>query len=204
MHSYAGTVTTSRTVLPERLEGTDGFVLRRWVPADAPELSRAIDESADHLRPWMPWAADEPLPLEGRRAMIERWERDWAKGGDVVLGVFVDERIAGGCGLHHRLGPDGLEIGYWIHPAFVRRGLATRLTEMLTDAAFEVPGIIRVEIRHDQANHASAGIPRGLGFEFLGVQAREPVAPAETGMQWRWRMGKATWDARRTRGQPAR
>ena len=144
----------------------------------------------------MAWIAGEPAPLDRREAMIDAWERDWAGGGDVVLGVFLERRIAGGCGLHRRLGPDGLEIGYWIHPAFVRRGVATRAAKLLTDAALAVPGITRVEIRHDKANQASAGIPRGLGFEWLGEEPRPPLAPSETGVQWRWRMDKPSWEAR--------
>jgi hypothetical protein len=73
--------------------------LRRWVPGDAERLSAAVTESLEHLRPWMPWAAREPLAVEERRALIAGWERDWLAGGDVVMGVFVDERVAGGCGL---------------------------------------------------------------------------------------------------------
>jgi ribosomal-protein-serine acetyltransferase len=172
------------------------LLLRRWVATDAGELGRAIGESAEHLRPWMPWVAEEPVPLDRREAMIDEWERDWAQGGDVVLGVFLEGRIAGSCGLHRRLGPDGVEIGYWIHVAFLRRGVATRVAEVLIGAALAVPGITRVEIRHDTANRASGGVPRRLGFEWVGEEPREPVAPAETGMQWRWRMDKASWDAR--------
>jgi ribosomal-protein-serine acetyltransferase len=59
-----------------------------------------------------------------------------------------------------------------------------------------VPRITRVEIHHDKANQASAGIPRGLGFEWLGESPREPVAPADTEVEWCWRMDKETWNAR--------
>jgi hypothetical protein len=34
---------------------------------------------------------------------------------------------------------------------------------MLTNAAFTVPEITQVEIHHDKANVASAGVPRSLG-----------------------------------------
>src|SRR6185312_15596398 len=147
------------TLLPERLEDPDGLLLRRWVPEDAEGLGRAVAESVEHLRPWMAWIAHEPMALDSRREMIAEWEHDWSEGGDVVMGVFVDDgRVAGRCGLHRRIAAGGLEIGYWIHPAFLRRGLATRVARMLTDAAF-VPGITRVEIHHDKANQASAGVP---------------------------------------------
>jgi RimJ/RimL family protein N-acetyltransferase len=185
------------TRLPERLEDPDGLVLRRWVVADAEALGRAVAESADHLRPWMGWIAGEPLLLERRRELIDEWERDWSEGGDVVLGVFMDGRVAGGCGLHHRIGAGGLEIGYWIHPAFLRRGLATRVVKLLTEAAFAVPGVSRVEIHHDKANQASSGVPRKLGFEWLDEAPDEPEAPAEVGIECRWRMEKEAWLARR-------
>lgn len=181
------------TVLPERLEDPDGLLLRRWEPADAEALGRAVAESADHLRPWMAWIAHEPVAVESRRAMIAEWEREWSTGGDVILGVFVDRRVAGGCGLHHRIGAGGLEIGYWIHSAFLRRGLATRTARALTDAAFGLPGIARVEIHHDKANQASAGVPRKLGFAWLGESPDKPAAPADVGIEWRWRMKKEGW-----------
>jgi ribosomal-protein-serine acetyltransferase len=189
-------MTTSRAVLPERVTGGDGLLLRRWLVSDAEALGLAIRESADHLRPWMAWIADEPIPLEQRRKLIIGWERDWARDGDVMLGVFLEGRIAGGCGLHRRVGPHGLEIGYWIHAAFLRCGLGTRVARVLTGAAFSVPGIMRVEIHHDRANEASAGIPRKLGFHWLGEAPDEPVAPAEAGVEWRWAMDKEAWSAR--------
>lgn len=184
-------------VLPEHMEGPDGLLIRRWLASDAWALGEAILESADHLRPWMAWIAEEPLPLDRRVAMINEWERGWARGGDVVLGVFLDGRIAGGGGLHRRVGADGLEIGYWTHAAFLRRGVATRMAQILTGAGLAVPGITRMEIHHDKANQASAGIPRALGFEWLGELPDEPVAPGEIGVEWRWRMDREVWDARR-------
>jgi len=115
----------------------------------------------------------------------------------MIVGAFLDGRIAGGGGLHHRIGEGGLEIGYWIHPAFLRRGLATRTAGLLTDAAFTVPGITRVEIHHDKANRASAGVPGKLGFQWVGESSDEPEAPAEIGIECRWRMEKGAWLARR-------
>lgn len=178
--------------LPERVEGR-GVLLRRWRPADAEVLSQAVAESVEHLRPWMQWAAEEPVSLEDRRKRLEHWETAWRDGGDVAMGVFTQDGVVGSCGLHRRIGPGGLEIGYWIHPTFTRRGFATATAALLTGAAFQLPDIDRVEIHHDRANTASAGIPRKLGFRLIAQTPDEIVAPAEEGIDCIWRMGRADW-----------
>ncbi len=178
--------------LPESIEG-DGLLLRRWLVGDAEREHQAVAESAEHLRPWMAWMAEEAQPLEQRRAMLARWEQEWAAGGDARYGVFVDDRVLGSCGLHRRLGPDALEIGYWIHASFLRRGLATKVARLLTDAAFSLPGISRVEIHHDKANTASAGVPRRLGYRIVGERRNEARAPADTGVDCVWRIARADW-----------
>ena len=58
-----------------------------------------------------------------------------------------------------RIGPGGLEIGYWVHRACTRRGLATAASAALVEAAFGLPGVDRIEIVHDELNVASAGVP---------------------------------------------
>jgi len=43
---------------------TDRLLIRCYSPEDAPKLKEAIDASLDHLRPWMPWAKDDPETLD--------------------------------------------------------------------------------------------------------------------------------------------
>ena len=66
---------------------------------------------------------------------------------------------------------------------------------MLTDAAFALPGITRVEIHRDRANEASAGIPRTLGYHLIGQVPDEPQAPGEIGVECRWRITPEQWAA---------
>jgi RimJ/RimL family protein N-acetyltransferase len=189
---YGVAVERRSEILPERIEG-NGFLLRRWTPSDAETLGRAIAESALHLRPWMAWIAHEPLTLEQRREWLIDRQREWFEGGDVVHGVFIGDEVAGGCGLHRRRGPRTLEIGYWIHPSFTQRGLATAVAQTLTDAAFGVAGIALVEIHYDKANVASSGIPRRLGFGFVGETPDGAAATAEIGIDCTWRVDRDRW-----------
>ena len=184
-------------VLPDHLSGPGGLELRCWVADDAEALGRAVAESADHLRPWMEWVSQEPLSIPERRATIEGWERRRLEHGDALMGIFIDGQVAGACGLHRRIGPRGLEIGYWVHPAFLRRGIATTASALLTDAAFGLDWIKHVEIHHDKANLASRGIPEKLGYTLIDEVPDRVEAPAETGISCRWRMTRLEWEGRR-------
>jgi RimJ/RimL family protein N-acetyltransferase len=144
----------------------------------------------------MGWIKFEPLTRAERVTLIERWIREWEEGGDAVFGVFHDGEAVGGAGLHRRLGPGALEIGYWTHVDHIRKGYATELSAALTSTAFAVAGIDRVEIHNDLANEASGGVPDALGYHRERVDSREPQAPAETGQLVIWTMTRQTWELR--------
>lgn len=179
--------------LPDRTE-TPRLLVRRWVAADAAALSTAVGASLDHLRPWMPWATGDSAPsVDSRVELINGWEQVWAQGGDVTLGVFAGGLVVGGTGLHRRLGAGGLEIGYWIHVDHVGNGYATEVSAALTDLAFTVPDIDRVEIHHDAANVISGRIPARLGFRRIDDLAHPAEAPAESGVRWCWQIRRDEW-----------
>ncbi|MCU1500920.1 MAG: N-acetyltransferase [Ilumatobacteraceae bacterium] len=178
---------------PERTE-TERLVLRCWTVDDAAALSAAIGESLEHLRPWMPWASgDAPPSVASQVELITGWDAQRRDGGDLTLGVFAGDGVVGGTGLHRRVGPGGLEIGYWIHVDHVRNGYATEVSAGLTDLAFTIDGIDRVEIHHDAANVPSGRVPARLGYRRIADVAHPPEAPAETGVRWCWRIRREEW-----------
>jgi ribosomal-protein-serine acetyltransferase len=182
------------------IAGRDGdLLLRVWRRADAAAMVEAIRDSHAHLAPWMEFA-NQPLPSPAEQVgRFSAWQARRRAGGDAIYGMFVDERVAGGCGLHRRLGPDGLEIGYWVHVDYTRRGIASRAAALLTDTAFRADQITHVEIHHDAANRASEGVPRRLGFTLVGESPDEPTAPGECGIERRWRMLRGDWVTREDR-----
>ena len=145
----------------------------------------------------MGWIADEPLSLESRAELFRTFESNWESGGDTVYGALLLDTVVGGCGLHRRAGPDVLEIGYWVHVDQLGRGFATEMAASLTDAAFGVDGVERVEIHHDRANLRSRAVPYRLGFTFTGERPDDVTAPAEEGIDCRWVMSRPDWAERR-------
>jgi RimJ/RimL family protein N-acetyltransferase len=140
--------------------------LRCWQPEDAPRLKAAVDENLEHLRPWMPWIQDEPTSLEEKLEFVLRCRGRFDLEVDFTMGVLSRDgsQVLGGCGLHDRVGPSALEIGYWIHGAHQGAGYATEAAGALTQIGFRVLGLSRLEIRCDPANAASARVADKLGY----------------------------------------
>ncbi len=145
---------------------TERLVIRCWQPTDAVMLKEAVDENIEHLTPWMPWAAKEPTSLDEKIGMLRRFRGNFDLDKDFIYGIFdpQENRVLGGTGLHPRVGEGGLEIGYWIHHAFLNQGLATETAAALTQLVFKIHDLDRVEIRCDPENIRSAAIPRKLGY----------------------------------------
>lgn len=145
---------------------TERLVVRCWNPEDAPLLKTAIEESVEHLKPFMPWAYNEPEELEKKIERLRRWRSLFDRDEDYVYGIFsADERrVVGGTGLHTRVGEGAREIGYWIHAQETGQGYATEVSAALTKVAFEIDRVQRVEIHCDPRNTASANVARKLGY----------------------------------------
>jgi ribosomal-protein-serine acetyltransferase len=101
--------------------------------------------------------------------------------------------LVGGCGLHRRVGPSGLEIGYWNRAGETGRGIATEAVGCLIEAAFPMPVVEFVEVHHDVANTASGRIPERLGFTLMEEREDDVAAPAEVGIERVWRLDRSDW-----------
>jgi len=145
---------------------TQRLLIRCWEPTDVEGIRDAIGSSLEHLRPWMPWAAEEPRSVEDQVALLRTFRGHFDLGQDYVYGIFTPDgsKVVGGTGLHTRVGDGALEIGYWIRASRIGEGFATEVSAALTRIALEHCGVDRVEIRIDPENERSAAIPRKLGY----------------------------------------
>jgi RimJ/RimL family protein N-acetyltransferase len=190
---------------PERLQAGP-LVLRRVEACDAGAIAAAVGASLEHLRPWMPWATPEAADLRTQLVRVAEADELWETGTGFIYVMIArdsgpggppepagsrgnpDGEFVGTIGLHRRAADDAVEIGYWIASAKTRRGYATAAARALTPVALGLPGTRRVEIHCDEANTASAAIPRKLGYRLDRVEAHEREAPGERGrrMIWVW------------------
>ncbi|NOZ05783.1 MAG: GNAT family N-acetyltransferase [Chloroflexi bacterium] len=162
---------------------TPRLVIRCWNPEDAPLLKAAVDESREHLKPWMPWVSDEPEDVQSYVESLRQFRGKFDLGQDFVYAIFDrgETQVLGGTGLHTRIGKDAREIGYWIHRDHTNQGLATETSAALVKVAFEIEKVRRLEIHCDPENVRSAAVPKKLGFTLEAV-LRERVLFRE---QWR-------------------
>jgi RimJ/RimL family protein N-acetyltransferase len=162
--------------LPDRIR-TSRLVLRPWSAGDAPVLKALIDANLDHLRAWMPWAMNEPSPVEAIAERIGIFAANVRDGTDYTVGLFLDDEAIGGAGLHRRAGPDTLEIGYWVASDHTGRGYAAEAAMALTSLAFSMLHVEHVQIRCDPRNVFSAAVPRKLGFAHIATLDCDTVTP---------------------------
>lgn len=169
-----------------------GARVRRWRLGDAEHLHEVLLANLEHLRPWMAWVAAEPLSLEERQSKIIEWCSRWDAGEDFSYAIVDDSsgELLGGCGLHRRIDPDGLELGYWVRKDRTREGIATNAVRALIEATFSMDGMTHVEIHHDAANGTSRRVPEKLGFWRVGERQDEVAAPAEVGTDVIWRLNR--------------
>ncbi|MBJ7003534.1 GNAT family N-acetyltransferase [Streptomyces griseofuscus] len=174
---------------PSQLIECGEFVLRRLRgQRDFVQLFTLIEQSRDHLRPWMPWA--DGHDEQSTRELLASSETKWESGELYNYVVAENGELIGMCQAY-RAEPRGCRLGYWLHPCAVGRGIATRATAALAKEMFALADVGYLEIAHDVANAPSRAVPRRLGFtELRREQAPPPAAPSGCGIDLIWRLNR--------------
>lgn len=172
---------------PERVE-LDGLTLRFARLDDAEQIAEAVRSSLEHLVPWMPWATPEAGTVEEQRVRRIEGQAGMEAGSDYMYLLMDDEErsLLGVVGLHRRVGPGAIEIGYWLRPEAVGGGRMTTAVTALTDAALALPDVDRVEIHCDEANLRSQAVPPRAGYRLDRIEDDEIQTPNEVGRSMVW------------------
>jgi len=159
------------TLIPmlKELRG-ERVLVRPYREGDAQALFEAMNESRDHLRPWMPFADAHQSVDESRNWIIQQMAL-WLLRDDLALSIWEQStgRYLGGTGLYpHDWGIGYFEIGYWLRLSAEGNGYVTEAVHLLTDYALDSLKANRLEIRCDELNVRSAAVPKRLGYVLEG------------------------------------
>jgi len=148
---------------------TDDAELRALEPWQAPEFARHVAAARDHLMEWLPWG-ESAAEVEGAEKLLQRYADAQARGEGRILGIWVDDKLVGGALFRVWEQSMGMcDLGVWLAPEAVGRGLITRASTVMIDWAFRVRGMHRVEWRCATGNTRSSAVARRLGMTREGV-----------------------------------
>lgn len=151
--------------IPAQFE-TERLTIRAPRVGDEVAFNRAVSESIEELRVWLPWGQQAPS-LDESKAEIARYITEWTVRSDLRWLHFDREgELVGGSGLHRiDWQVPRFEIGYWQRISYCGRGLVTEAVRGLTAFVFEELKAQRAEIRCAVGNTQSAAVARRAGYE---------------------------------------
>lgn len=159
---------------------TERLVIRTPRPEDAPALWEAIEESREHLAPWIHWVGHYRTPKDADR-FIDGAALDFAGRRELFLAMFDrdrPDRLLGGTGFHNiEWEIPAFEIGYWLRASAAGQGYMTEAVAAQCAFVVERFGAKRIAITCDADNERSAAVPRRLGFAQEGRLRNAGLTP---------------------------
>lgn len=148
-------IRTPRLLIKPREEGEGATVYR------------AIMESLDHLKPWMPWAQGSQS-VEASEVLCRMSRADFIARKDFVLSIYnaSGSEFLGSTGIHRpNWTVPSFMIGYWIAQKHEGQGYVTETLHALTQYCFKVFQANRVYLTCDSKNTRSLAVMTRLGFQ---------------------------------------
>jgi ribosomal-protein-alanine N-acetyltransferase len=145
--------------------------LRLFTPDDGAALADAYRRSGRHLARWEPDRPAEWLTDEYQRDRIVAMEERYHSGRGVTWMLADGERVAGQIGLNDIIGGclRSADVGYWLTPEYVGRGLMTVAVEAVAEIADTEFKLHRLAASTQVANEASQSVLRRTGFTQYGT-----------------------------------
>jgi ribosomal-protein-serine acetyltransferase len=177
-----------------RLPVDDDLTLDPRHPSDANEMFAVVERHRASLREWLTWIdATRSLTDARRYAQFAQAQFESRVAFDYV--VRSGGALVGAIGLHAvDWTSRSAQIGYWLAPDAVGRGICTRATAALASHAFGYLELNRLEIHCVVENQRSRAVAERLGFAFEGTLAeayllhgafRDIALYATTASRWR-------------------
>ncbi|MBC6450743.1 GNAT family N-acetyltransferase [Actinokineospora xionganensis] len=148
---------------------TDDTELHVLEPWQASEFFEHIDSAREYLSVWLPWV-DRIVDAESAGAWLQNYADRQAAGEGRIFGIRVGGKLLGGAlfrTFDQRFG--NCEVGVWLAPEAVGRGLVTRAVRLMIEWAVEERGMARVEWQAAAGNTRSLATAERIGFTREGV-----------------------------------
>lgn len=160
--------------LPLRIE-SERLVIRTYRREDIETLYRVVNETRDHLIPWLPWCRSGYQDMDASTQEIANQIMELRNPMTlhrVIFGVFLREtgELIGGSGIHDiRRDTASCETGYWVHHKHTRKGYTEEACRRTISWAMEDQthggmGLRRVRAYCSDRNEASARLLEKLGI----------------------------------------
>jgi RimJ/RimL family protein N-acetyltransferase len=156
-----------RIDLPDELRGKR-ILLRPYREDDAEAVFAAIEESREHLRPWVGWV-DRFGTLGRTRAYCLRCATRWRERTELSTGIFDAQSgyFLGGAGLHQPDWERGtFEISCWLRASAAYQGYGTEALRLLADLAFSSLGASQIKLVSDIRNGPTQRLADKCGYVF--------------------------------------
>lgn len=177
--------------------GDDRAELRPLEPWRAAEFLSHIDRGREFIGQYVA-LSDVVTDLESSRSFLQSYAEKAAADAGCVHGIWTDGELVGGVLLRTMDVQQGTaEVGCWLEPSAVGRGLVTRASRHLIDWAVLERGIHRVEWLVSTENHPSIAVARRLGFTREGVLREYVVYRGERQDMEVWSVLAPEWRAAR-------
>ncbi|WP_428718500.1 GNAT family N-acetyltransferase [Undibacterium curvum] len=147
---------------------TGRFILRQIMPADQPAIFAGLSDEA--VTAYYGISYDT---LESTQAQMDWYELVWKTRIGIWWGIAErehPEQLIGTCGLHEWEQEDHCaEIGFWLTPAFWRRGVMAEVLPAILACCFRDLGLHRIQALVEPDNAASWRLVERHGFQLEGI-----------------------------------
>lgn len=154
---------------------SERLVIRTYTRGDIETVYRVVNETREHLIPWLPWCRSGYLDMDSATQEVANQIMELRNPMTlhrVIFGVFLKDtgELIGGSGIHDiRRDTASCETGYWITSQHTRNGYAEEacrctISWAMQDQAHGGMGLRRVRAYCSERNVASTKLLEKLGL----------------------------------------
>lgn len=162
-----------KEIIPSNSAGMGRITLR--IPdatfENAQIVFEAVKSNKEEFRKWLPFPDKTNCPEDSFQFLLSI-QKAFEEGKNGEYFIFEKETgsFCGLCSMMHKktIYDEYWEIGYWQIKEKCGKGYITEAIKALEDFLFK-NGAVRIEIRNDTRNIASANVPKRLGYHLDGI-----------------------------------